>query len=96
MLKITLTSEQKEQLEPLFAKVREANHRDELVCIGAQIWPDGMVVRVFREDQGRALAAALGGDFDRHHYSAAERFARFESEAAAGVPASSHDQKGGA
>lgn len=73
MLKIELTEEQKALLEPLFQAVRDANAAGSTVAIGAQIWQDGMVVRLFDEREGKALSIALGGDYNRIHVSAGDR-----------------------
>ncbi|PKO45742.1 MAG: hypothetical protein CVU31_11645 [Betaproteobacteria bacterium HGW-Betaproteobacteria-4] len=70
MLKIELTEEQKALLEPLFQAVRDANAAGSTAAIGAQIWPDGMVVRLFDERKGKALSAVLGGNYNRMHVSA--------------------------
>lgn len=73
MLKIELTDAQKDLLEPMFQAVREANKKGSLASIGAQIWPDGMVVKLFDQDKGAALSSALGGNCHRIHYSADDR-----------------------
>jgi len=70
MLKIELTEEQKTLLEPLFQAVRDANADGSTAAIGAQIWPDGMVVRLFDERKGKALSAVLGGNYNKRHFSA--------------------------
>jgi len=74
MLKIELTKKQKQQLEPYFQAVRTANekyHPD--IAIAAQVFEDGMVVRLMQGDKGKALAKALGGEWSKVHYSAEER-----------------------
>lgn len=73
MLKIELNDEQKAQLEPYFQAVRDGNQGGKITAIGAQIWPDGMVVRLFDQEKGEALAKALGGDIGRMHVSADDR-----------------------
>lgn len=73
MLKIELTEEQKALLLPLFQAVCDANAAGMTASIGAQIWPDGMVVRLFDERKGKALSTALGGDYNRMHVSAGDR-----------------------
>ena len=73
MLKIELTEEQKALLEPLFQAVRDANASGSTAAIGAQIWPDGMVVRLLDERKGKALSTVLGGDYSRIHVSAGSR-----------------------
>lgn len=73
MLKIELTKEQKYLLEPLFQAVRDANEAGLTAAIGAQIWPDGMVVRLFDQEKGKAISTALGGDYNRMHVSAGDR-----------------------
>lgn len=73
MLKIELTEAQKELLEPLFQAVRDANKTGSVAAIGAQIWPDGMVVKLFDQDKGEALSSALGGIYTRMHLSADDR-----------------------
>ena len=73
MLKIELTEEQKTLLEPLFQAVRDANATGSIAAIGAQIWTDGMVVKLFDQEKGKSLSAALGGDFNRMHISADDR-----------------------
>lgn len=70
MLKIPLTKEQIALLTPLFNAVRKSDGR---IAIGAQIWPDGMIVKAFTGDAGRALSEALKGDWNVTHYSAADR-----------------------
>jgi len=73
MLKIELTEEQKALLEPLFQAVRDANASGSTAAIGAQIWLDGMVVRLFDERKGKALSTVLGGDYSQIHVSAGSR-----------------------
>ena len=73
MLKIELTEEQKAILAPLFQAVRDANVSGSTAAIGAQIWPDGMVVRLFDERKGKALSIVLGGNYNRMHVSAGDR-----------------------
>lgn len=73
MLMIELTEEQKEQLAPLFEAVRNGNRAGVKSAIGAQIWMDGMVVKLFDGDQGSALSSALGGDWSNEHCSAEDR-----------------------
>lgn len=85
MLKIELTEEQKELLEPLFQAVRDANAGGSTSAIGAQIWPDGMVVRLFNDRNGKVLSAALGGDYERVHVSAAARIGESDDAGAVGA-----------
>ena len=73
MLKIELTEEQKALLEPLFQAVRVANKEGGVLAIGAQIWPDGMVVKLFDQEKGKALSSALGGNYNRRHFSSDDR-----------------------
>ncbi len=73
MLKIELTEEQITLLEPLFQAVRDANKAGKVLAIGAQIWPDGMVVKLFDDEKGKALSSALGGNYNRRHFSADDR-----------------------
>lgn len=60
--KLTLTSFQQRQLEPLFAEVRAGNVRGEQSAIMAQILPDGMIVKAVSGDALAALQEALGVD----------------------------------
>jgi hypothetical protein len=80
MIKIELTEEQKELLEPFFQSVRDANFIGSSAAIGAQIWPDGMVVKLFLAEKVRALSVALGGDCDRCHSSAEGRIDTHKTE----------------
>lgn len=75
MLNIKLTDEQVAILKPYFKAVSDGNKKGESHYIGAQIWPDGMVVRLFNAEAGAALSAALGGDPERIHLSASDRVA---------------------
>ena len=73
MVHIDLTASQLAQLEPLFEAVREANRRDGAAAIGAQIYMDAMVCRVFVDEKYKALATALGGNTESFHYCAEDR-----------------------
>jgi len=73
VLKIELTDEQIAMLKPLFQCVADANNRDYKAAIAAQIWPDGMVVRLLLREHCEALAKALGGRPDMTHDSAHDR-----------------------
>ena len=73
MLKIELTDEQREQLAPYFQAVIDGKKEGKSTAIGAQIWPDGMVVKLFDNEKGKALSKALGGDFSKVHVSAGSR-----------------------
>lgn len=72
-LKIDLTEEQLEILEPLFEAVRTNNENGTESAIAAQVWEDGMVVKLMTGEKARALSAALGGKFEHYAYSAADR-----------------------
>jgi hypothetical protein len=59
---ISLTDAQKAELETFFTAVRKANAVGDVApSIGAQIYEDGMVVRLFNAEQATALRVALGG-----------------------------------
>lgn len=73
MLKIELTKKQKQLLEPFFKAVRDGNKEGKPATIGAQVWPDGMVVRLFDEEKSKALSSALGGNYNKMHFSADDR-----------------------
>ncbi len=73
MLKIDLSEEQKQQLGPLFRAVEEGNKRGIACAIGAQIWPDGIVVRIFDGEKLEVLARALGAKEGVIHDSAEDR-----------------------
>lgn len=73
-IKIELTETQREQLRPLFDLVRESNTADIDCAIAAQIFEDGMHVKFFSGDQGRALANALGGKLDEYVVSADQSY----------------------
>lgn len=66
---ISLTWWQRWRLRKFFAAVKAANLADDEAAIGAQIWKDGMHVKLFNRERGRALAAALGGRWDEGHSS---------------------------
>lgn len=76
MQSVTLTDEQRRQLEPFFNAVRAGNSVGAAFSIGAQIWPDGMVVKLFAGEQAKALAASLGSDATARSASADARMAK--------------------
>ena len=61
MIHIPLTQEQLALLAPLFAQLEEANARGETDAIGAQIYPDGMVVSIISADSVRRIQDAVYG-----------------------------------
>ena len=72
-LKIDLTKAQLEILEPLFQAVRTNNEHGTESAIAAQVWEDGMFVKLMDGEKARALSIALGGKPHRVVYSAADR-----------------------
>lgn len=64
---IELTPEQLVELEPLFAKVRDAFSSGQLTAIAAQVCEGWLRAKFLDEPEARALAAALGGEKDREH-----------------------------
>lgn len=73
LMNIPLTEIQKEMLEDYFEAVRDANFNGDKAAIVAQVFPDGFVVKVLKNDKAEALANALGGNINSVHFSAADR-----------------------
>lgn len=71
-LKLKLNADQLVRLMPYFNAVIKANENGKKAAIGAQIWPDGIVVKLFEGEKAAALADALGGSFDEQVSSAAQ------------------------
>ncbi len=71
--KISLTQEQLDELLPFFGAVIAANDRGETAAIGAQIYEDGMIVKLFENERGEALATALGSNWGVGWASAEDR-----------------------
>lgn len=80
VLRIELTDEQKVALEPCFEAVRDACRNGIGSAIGAQIYGDAMVVKVFSGPAGKALSSALRGDWNLSASSADERLGRAKGE----------------
>ncbi len=74
-VRIPITAEQADLLEPLFARVRENNRRGIGSVIAAQVLPDGAIVKLLSGKRAKALCDAIGGDFDKviSSYRKAER-----------------------
>ncbi len=66
---IKLSLWQRWKLRKFFKGVEDANRSGTYAAIGAQIWPDGMHVRLFNNEQGHALSNALGGNWYKAHGS---------------------------
>lgn len=60
MIKIKLTKKQLEILKPLFEQIIEINKHGGICAIAAQIYYDGMVVKLMEDKKAQALAKALG------------------------------------
>lgn len=73
---IKLSLHQRQELKKFFMAVQDANKAGKHAAIGAQIWEDGMRVKLFNDHQGRKLSAALGGNWDVGHSSMASRRSR--------------------
>lgn len=70
---IKLSWWQRWKLRKFFHAVESANMADDCAAIGAQIWEDGMHVKLFNADRGRALSEALGGNWKEGHGSMASK-----------------------
>lgn len=70
---IKLSWWQRWKLRKFFKGVEDANLAHDCAAIGAQIWKDGMHVRLFNAERGKALSAALGGKWDEGHGSLASK-----------------------
>jgi hypothetical protein len=70
---IKLSWWQRWKLRKFFKGVEDANIADDDAAIGAQIWKDGMHVRLFNAERGKALSSALGGRWDDGHSSMASK-----------------------
>lgn len=68
-VRIPISAEQAEILEPLFARVRENNRRGACSVIAAQVLHDGAIVKVLGGEKAKALCEALGGNYEKHVYS---------------------------
>ena len=66
---IKLSWWQRWKLRKFFEGVETANIAGDYPAIGAQIWKDGMHVRLFLAEKGKALSAALGGRWENDHSS---------------------------
>lgn len=62
---IKLTDGQRADLDQLFIAVRQSESIGADCAIGAQIFPDGISVKLFSGKQARTLAEALGGDMGK-------------------------------
>ncbi len=78
---IQLTDEQLIELEPFFQAVRDANARGDVAGILAQIYTDGMFVKLFEGEKCHALSKALGANGDSSS-SVAERIAKINTKEA--------------
>ena len=61
MIQIPLTQEQLVLLAPLLAQLTDANKRGENDALGAQVYPDGMVVSLISQDFVRRIQDAVYG-----------------------------------
>ena len=68
-VRIPITAEQADLLEPLFARVRENNRRGVNSVIAAQVLPDGAIVKLLSGKRAKALCEEVGGNFDKGVYS---------------------------
>jgi citrate lyase gamma subunit len=78
-IKITLTDEQRQQLQPLFDHVKKVNADGGVAAIAAQVWEDGAVACVFVNREAYALARALGGRLNKFLGSAASKMGEDEA-----------------
>lgn len=70
---IKLSWWQRWKLRKYFKAVHAANDNCDDAAIGAQIWSDGMHVKLFLNEQGRVLSKALGGNFTKTYASSAAK-----------------------
>lgn len=61
MIRIHLTTKQRQELYPLFMQIRKANSNGDRCSIAAQIWEDGLVADIMINEKHDALSEALGG-----------------------------------
>ena len=70
---IRLSYWQRWRLRKFFAAIKNVNRTGgssgESAAVGAQIWKDGMHVKLFDGEKGSSLANALGGKFGVTHSS---------------------------
>ena len=70
---IKLTFWQRWKLRKFFKAVEDANLEGDSAAIGAQVWRDGMHVKLFDSERGRQLSRALGGNWDEGHATMASK-----------------------
>ena len=80
MIKLPITDEQREMLKDYFAAIVIANSEGRIAAIGAQIWEDGIVVKLFYDYRCVALSNALGGHPENCYESAADRMSEDAEE----------------
>ena len=59
---IELTDDQILQLQPMFDAVRDGNDTGNKCCIAAQIFEDGITIKLMSQNEAVALSLALGGN----------------------------------
>jgi len=77
-IRIDLTADQCTQLQPLFDQITELNRLGQRPAVGAQIYPDGMVVTLLDEFKVRQVQIAITGGWLEGVYRTAQ--ARMEAE----------------
>jgi hypothetical protein len=70
---IKLSWWQRWKLRKFFKGAEDANLAGDRAAIGAQIWNDGMHVRLFNAERGKALSDALGGKWEEGYGSMASK-----------------------
>ena len=86
-MRISLTSDQADELDPIFDRVRDANNEGERGCgVLAQVYQDGMTVHFIKQEKYKAVNIALGGSGGTKDYSSssedamAKRAARMKND----------------
>lgn len=80
MIKVSLTAAQKKTLAPLFKDIEALNCKGVRCAIVAQVYKDGLLVKLLKGKEVTALARALGGG-DGEHNSAAARLRELQGVA---------------
>ena len=73
---VRLTAEQINELQAIFAALKKSSERGIKCAIGAQVFTDGLSIKVFHGEEARTLSIALGGDFSETVYTAKDSLSK--------------------